>query len=321
MDYNPYISFVVVARNDNYGGDFLHRINVFVKVLTTLCEGHGLQSELIIVEWNPPEESPRLINVILWPDIQRKYCRIRIIEVPNELHKILPNSNRLPLFEYIGKNVGVRRAQGEYILATNPDIIFSEELVNFLASEKLSPACFYRINRYDIKTPVPLDIPVKEQLEYFDKNIIRLHGYWYSYENRLSKRFNPYRRLRAFAGHLKQRFFYFPFVRPHINGSGDFFLMHRNHWKRLRGYQELNGAPHHIDSYTVNMAIFAGVKQVILKSPFRLYHQDHGRPENSKPFDADVELAYRQMAKEHKPIIFNNETWGFSKEALHEHYL
>ena len=44
------ISFVVTARNDNYGGDFLHRMQVFVNVLLTLCEKHSLNMELVIVD-------------------------------------------------------------------------------------------------------------------------------------------------------------------------------------------------------------------------------------------------------------------------------
>ena len=37
----PYISFVVVARNDNYSGNFLDRMQVFVNVLLTLCGKHA----------------------------------------------------------------------------------------------------------------------------------------------------------------------------------------------------------------------------------------------------------------------------------------
>jgi hypothetical protein len=320
MDSSPYISFVAVARNDNYGGDFLHRINVFVKVLLTLCERYELPSELIIVEWNPPEDRERLKGAISWPDIQRKYCQIRIIEVPNEVYRKLPNPANLPLFEYIGKNVGIRRAKGEYVLVTNPDIIFNEELIKFLALRKLSSKCFYRINRYDVKSPVPLDIPVEKQLEYCARNIIRVCGYWFTYENKLSKKLNLYRRLRTLAGYVKRRVLNFPYVPAHTNASGDFFLTHRNWLNTMRGYPELEtkGKSHHIDGLIVYIAQFSGLRQIILKNPLKIYHQDHGRPESSKPYSQAVETAYAQLMKERRGIIFNDEKWGLGEENLCE---
>ena len=39
----------------------------------------------------------------------------------------------------IAKNVGIRRARGRFMLATNIDIIFSNELVDWLASGPLEP--------------------------------------------------------------------------------------------------------------------------------------------------------------------------------------
>lgn len=236
--HKAYISFIVVGRNDNYGGDFLHRINVFVKDLITLCEKYELNSELVIVEWNPPGDRPRLKDAMTWPQIERRYCKIRIIEIPNEIHKRLPKFYCIPVFEYIGKNVGIRRARGEYVLSTNPDLLFSEELINFLGSGKLSPKCFYRIARYDVKSPVPVNMPVSKQLDYCKNNIIKVHTYFGSFNNRFG-----WIKPRVFAGHLRQRVLFFPFAPPHTRASGDFFLMHRNHWNTMRGYLEFKGKP------------------------------------------------------------------------------
>ena len=130
---NPYISIIVAARNDDYGFGFLHRLQVFLDTLLTLCENHNLDTELIIVEWNPPPETPRLTEVLVWPK-NLKLQEVRIIEVPGAIHNKLPYSGKMSMFEYIAKNVGIRRTRGEYILATNPDILFSDELMCFLAS-------------------------------------------------------------------------------------------------------------------------------------------------------------------------------------------
>lgn len=319
MHIHPYISFVVVARNDNYGGDFLSRINVFIRSLITLCEKYKLPSELIVVEWNPPKDKPLLRDAISWPTIDRNFIQIRIIEIPNDVHRKLPNPEKMCLFEYIGKNVGVRRAQGEYVLATNPDVIFGEELIKFLVQRELSPECFYRIDRHDVRTPIPIDIPVEKQLEYCEENITGVHSYWYYHENKLSGRFNPYGLLRMVFAYLKRRILSFPFSAAHVNASGDFFLTYQDRWKILRGYPELEtkGKSHHIDSLIVYMAQFSGLRQIVLKNPLRLYHVDHARSESSKPRSQVVRAAYKKLRKARKLVIFNN-SWGMEEEQLLE---
>lgn len=315
----PYVSFVAVGRNDNYGGHFLARMNTFVQSLTTLSEQSGLRSELIIVDWNPPRDRPPLREGIAWPRMARQFCTLRVIEVASEIHRKLPNWERIPLFEYVAKNVGVRRARGEYILVTNPDVIFSAELVRFLASRRLSPRAFYRIDRHDVRSPVPMGPTLEDQLAYCARNVIAVHGYWFSYTTASMGKRVLYRRLRAFAGHIRESLRYFPYPRPHVNASGDFFLMHRTHWEAMRGYQELDGAPHHIDSYMTHLALYTGLRQVHLRDPRRLYHQDHVRPEGGKPFSQGVEPIYRRMVRQRRPVVLNDGSWGLGHVTLVEY--
>lgn len=317
----PKISFVVTARNDNYGGDFRQRMQAFVDVLLTLCERHCLNMELVIVEWNPPKDNPRLADALTWVE-SPKYCRVRIIEVPEEIHRQLPNSERMPLFEFIGKNVGVRRARGEFILATNPDILFSEELIQFLASAKLSSRCFYRSTRYDVQGPVPLDQPVEEQLAYCQQGVTRINGYPSSFDNCFRQRFNLRRILYDCLDYLIWRLRYFPYDRPFTNASGDFFMMHQSHWHFLHGYPQIVGTDSHglfhVDSFMAYEALFHGLKQIRLSNRLRIYHQEHGRPKNSALFSPEVESTRNRLLKARQPIIFNDETWGLGKHDLPE---
>src|SRR6516225_10229947 len=124
-DDAPQVSFVVTARNDDHGGGFLQRMQVFVTALLAQATRHGLRSELIIVEWNPPLDRPRLADALRWP-ARPGPCRVRIIEVPPWLHRRYQYSEKLPLFQMIAKNVGIRRARGRYVLCTNADIVFSD---------------------------------------------------------------------------------------------------------------------------------------------------------------------------------------------------
>ncbi|HEX5272712.1 MAG TPA: hypothetical protein VFW33_19580, partial [Gemmataceae bacterium] len=101
-------------------------------------------------------------------------CQVRIIEVPPAIHGRFPNAEALPLFQMIAKNVGIRRARGRFVLATNIDILFSDELMHFLKGGGLRPGKMYRIDRTDVDAGVPVDAPVEQQLAYCRGRQIRL---------------------------------------------------------------------------------------------------------------------------------------------------
>ena len=75
----------------------------------------------------------------------------------------------------IGKNVGIRRARGQFVLATNIDILFSDELAEYLAARRLERGRMYRIDRYDAMSDVPVDAPLEEQLGYCGTHLIRMN--------------------------------------------------------------------------------------------------------------------------------------------------
>uniref|UniRef100_Q02BB1 Uncharacterized protein n=1 Tax=Solibacter usitatus (strain Ellin6076) TaxID=234267 RepID=Q02BB1_SOLUE len=169
----PYLSVVATARNDDHGGNLLGRMQVFVDGWIKQANRHQLSSELIIVEWNPPEGRPRLAEALRWP-VDTGVCTVRIIEVPPEIHARYRHAKALPLYQMIAKNVGIRRALGEFVLATNIDIVFSDELIRFLATKPLVKGCMYRIDRYDVTSDVPVNGTLDEQLAYCRTHIIRL---------------------------------------------------------------------------------------------------------------------------------------------------
>jgi hypothetical protein len=172
----PYLSVVVTSRNDDHGGDPTKRLQTFVQCFDAQCRQFGLRAEVIIVEWNPPVDKPRLSTLLQWP--MSCACTYRFIEVPAALHERLEFADVLPLFQMIAKNVGVRRARGEFILATNIDIIFSNELVEWLASRRLDTRCMYRADRHDVGSQVPVDLPLQAQLDYCATHQLRVHRQW-----------------------------------------------------------------------------------------------------------------------------------------------
>jgi hypothetical protein len=307
----PYLSFVIAARNDNYGGDFLGRLQIFVNALLAMWEKHGLDAELVIVEWNPPPGRPRLKKAIRWPK-SPMLARVSIVDVPNGVHRGLANSDRLPMFEYIAKNAGVRRAKGTFILSTNPDLLFSDGLIKFFAGRNLKPDCYYRVNRYDVAENVPASLGVDGQLRFCSLHAFRFHLAQHSVMLNRPRRFCHYisqavpgfRRVRAMSALFHRQ-------RVHTNASGDFMLMSGESWRSLRGYPELT-THSHIDSYLVYMAATAGLKQVVLWDP--IYHLEHDRSEQAaRPLTVlDQIPAFREMIENRRPHIANSETWGLA---------
>lgn len=170
----PYLSLVVTARNDDHGGNLLGRMQTFVNCWLGQCRRFAISSELIVVEWNPPPDRPRLIDALKWPE-DFGSCTVRFLEVPPELHRRYRHAEVLPLYQMIGKNAGIRRARGQFVLATNIDILFSSELAAFLAARQLQPGRMYRIDRHDAMSGAPVDAPPDEQLDYCRTHLIRVN--------------------------------------------------------------------------------------------------------------------------------------------------
>ncbi len=298
----PYLSVVVTSRNDDHGGNLLRRTQIFINGLLEQCRRHRLSAELIMVEWNPPADKPRLAEALSWPQ-GNGYCSVRIIEVPPELHRRFSHSERLPLFQMIAKNVGIRRARGRFVLATNIDILFSDELMRFLASKRLSPRHFYRVDRYDVPSDVPNDIPIEEQLEFCRNNIIRVNDRFF--ESGASEKLPwTWREWRIWPVTNATRTFVYSLIRPgpllvrvqdrlfpnslfryfmiqapvqlHTNACGDFTLLAFDRWTALRGHPELEVFSMHLDSLFCYIAHHSGVREKILNDPMRIYHIEHG---------------------------------------------
>ncbi len=171
----PYLSVVAASRNDDHGGSLLRRMQTFVNAFIAQCRRHGLSAELILVEWNPPADRPRLAEALCWPrDLGP--CRVRIIEVPAELHQRYQHAAALPLYQMIAKNVGIRRARGKFVLASNIDILLNDELMRFLAENQLDPGRMYRVDRYDAMADVPVDASPGEQLAYCQTHLLRVNA-------------------------------------------------------------------------------------------------------------------------------------------------
>jgi hypothetical protein len=412
----------VTSRNDDHGGHLLGRFGTFADGLLEQANRHGLNGELIVVEWNPLP-GPRLHEALKLRNASDSFA-IRFIEVPPEAHQPIRNSDTIPLFQMLAKNVGIRRARGEFIVATNPDILFSDALIAFLARGDLRADTLYRLDRHDVAAEVPEGAGISEQLAWCAEHILRIHRRTGTVEprpsgggnlaGRLSRRLNrlaggiaarvrelgedyarvsqrvhewsvgvpprlrrwrPWqigktvraigrglqlvwwvvcrtayrllpRRLRSalergVIGYGQHRLRHaiwlgakraFGPPRVHTNGCGDFTMLARRHWFRLRGYPELPLWSMHIDSFLCFMSLASGLREQILAVPCAMYHMEHERswvvmtPEERlrtfalKPW-IDIGLLsdlWEDAYTARQPIVFNDERWGLADWSLRE---
>lgn len=247
LEQEPYLSVIWCSRNDDYGGDMLRRMHVVIYGLIDQLERYKINSEVILVEWNPPCDRPLLKDTIKWP-LKIKNCTIRVIVVSSQIHKKFRYHNKIPLHYTCAMNCGIRRARGTFILASPIDNLFSDELISFISSKQLKPDCIYRIDRSDVNRDILKFNTLSEQLQYAKNNVVILRS--------------------QFPLNMEG------LPNLHLNYPGDFQLMSKYYWRLLRGYwEDISGI--HMDVLLSFAAYAAGLKEVVLKPPFYLYHIEH----------------------------------------------
>ena len=338
---NPFLSIVIAVRNDNYGGDFNGRLQLSVHWLAQLTQKYQLQTELVLVNYNPVPDRDGLDKSIQWPT-ERDYLRIRIITVPEavHLHFVQPNVRKtVPLFEFIAKNIGIRRAKGQFILCTNADILFSESFIKFLATRQLEKGVLYRCDRFDFRLPekdrqtpaLPLD-QLEQRLR---SGVFRFYlqggNYKLHFPSSLSirvailRRYNGLRRrfysvVRNILPTIRSTFFLFQY---HCHASGDMALLDRDSWYQLRGYLEDTWISTHTDALHTVGAGVSGLPIVVL--PFPVYHQHHERRYNFDRNDPDINRMFRRLLNDVQTMLHRGKAtlnagddWGMPHQALEE---
>jgi hypothetical protein len=330
----PGISIVFGVHNPSYAGDLLGRTQTFLGGLIELANRYRLPAEIVVVEWNPHPRYAPFRESLSWPDVLGD-VELRFIEVPAEIHDRLPNAVHIPIFEYVAKNVGLRRARGQYLVATNPDLFYSAELVRFLAGSALAKGQFYRVDRSDLSAAIPEGGDIDAQLRFCRRHVWRVHAYFGSFSPRRSALLAP-----SWKRVLEREYAALKAGRPipdrprdaseatllsppddlHRNAAGDFFLMERQHWFDLRGYPELYTHAH-IDAIMCWIAASAGLRQAILPSRCRLYHQAHERSAHATFPVTDWRPWYErylEAVRDMRRIVVNDEDWGLARERLRE---
>ena len=336
---SPYLSIIATSRNDNHGGNLSKRMNLFVKSVLYQTRRVQLPTELVIVEWNPPKGEPLLHEILPKPQ-EEDYLSIRYIIVPNEIHRRYKRGDVLPLFQMIGKNVGIRRARGEFVLCTNVDIIFSNEIFDFLAKRSLRSDSFYRANRADISDGLSQDWNMKQVLNFCKHHVMDVLGKNPSYTNLGNTPSFLYRfgfvlkTWNKIVGSIRKRRNEraFKLFELDTKACGDFTLLSKAAWLDIQGYPEFDLYSIHVDSMGLMAATALDYKQVTLSPEKRIYHIHH--QDGWEAFNVISVLKFLEkipgldwnlvwnagtyIIENKTRFNINDENWGFADKTLEE---
>lgn len=288
----PYLSVVVASRNDDYGGRLEERFVTHITLLFHELLVHCFtEVEVIVVEWNPPTHSQALTRLVkdglsrIPPGQCSSLPRLRVMRADPALHLELHGQKLLgasPMSEYHAKNMGIRAARGSFVLVTNPDDVFSPELVAFLAGRSLREDTFYTVGmRFDTQLPTKTSDPpvyLRDMLARVADDG-RLVGT--DYAKTVDSRPELYEpAVKAFQNICENG----DEGRGSINGywdfnAGDFVLAAKSRWEQVGGYPETTWS-FGIDSAILCKFNGAGLRTVALLPPCFAIHQHHRIREN-----------------------------------------
>jgi hypothetical protein len=282
------LSIILTGRNDEHGSDFRARFFRTIQFNAQQLAARGIPHEFVFVEWAPAADRPRLLDLIAdqVPDVDPR--TLRWIVVDPRYQDALAQNPRLQYLEFVAKNVGIRRAAGEFVLATNCDVILSRRVLDVLEAGTLEPRTLYRARRYDLK--MGLDVTDMEWALLEDPANLELKA----------KRLKP------------------PLL---SGGAGDFLLLDRESFHVLRGFNEVyRVARIAIDRNFLVKAFSSGLNIVDIGGP--VYHFGHvgSYRASRKLFEGrEAEAPWGNKRWHSQGVVYENpENWGLRDAPARE---
>lgn len=278
------ISAVVVGRNDNYGGHLAERATYsFNSAIDTY-------DEVFYIDWNSDTHS-------LFYDIKDNLNfkgNFKHIVISPENASILTNGDPYAqkVCEVLARNIGLVRAEGDYLLSTNIDIIHPnrEELEQVLRAD--NQRTFYTISRRHTDW---------DQIRKFHGGDLN-YGDWkalrdYLIENSEERHFDE----KTVSGDDYSL----------INCCGDYQIAHREVWHGIRGMEEALIYSLYADTNVQKKAVMHGYDLKAIYNP-ALFHIEHGRGGGGF-----LDGINKKTNDPHRAIVWQLETenadsWGFS---------
>jgi hypothetical protein len=278
------ISCVICGRNDNYGGFLNERAEYSINSMLDEVD------EVIYVDWNGFDKP--LTDVISIKDRQK----LKVIVVSPEKCKELMGEEKYnsaqKVCEVLARNIGIRRATGDVIISTNPDVIFPKRYLIDYAVSKLKEDEMLTLTKHDVE--------LSELDKHFKKNIdIEMLPVIFGLNSITNRIMSP------FVSINKDIIERFPEDKHHTLASiicacGDFQMAHKSMWYKIRGFEENTVKRSYTDTQVQYKVIMAG--GTVKTSTFPpVYHIEHIRDNNP-----NIQNSMDMVKTTH-----NLEDWGY----------
>ncbi|MEM1296763.1 MAG: hypothetical protein AAGH89_15465 [Verrucomicrobiota bacterium] len=280
---------MIVSRNDNYGGNLLER--------STYCLQSAISTfdEVFYVDWNSPTNS-------LLEDV-KAHLSFRgnlkhIVVSPAMAESFLEGDQEAQrCCEVLGRNIGIRRATGDWIVSTNIDIIMPERKVLVNRFQKLDEGTFYTVARRDVTLEEIAAFHGNDELNYSDFGPLQDHL--------VGRNIGPRAPIPEEIGDKHSL----------IDCCGDFQMAHRNVWNTIRGFEERFTGALYTDTNVQKKAWQYGhAPEAIFDLP--VFHIDHGKGSGGLHESGSVRRNDIKQAIYSKAVTTNGDDWGFSEEDL-----
>jgi hypothetical protein len=280
------ISAVIVSRNDNYGGNLIERASYcFNSMIDTF-------DEVYYIDWNSDTQS---LLYEVKNNIQFKRNFHHIVIEPT-IAKILTgyDAEAQKCCEVLGRNIGLRRSTGDWIVSTNIDIIAPKRDELIKTFESLNQNTFYTISRRHTSL---------QDISKFNTT----HGY------------SEYKNWKEVRDYLidtsEERHFDEKTVEGDdysiVNCCGDFQAAPKHIWNTIKGMEEELIYALYADTNVQKKAVMHKFGLKAIYNP-ALFHIDHGK--GGGGFLTGVNRKANDIYKAivHQTETRNLDTWGFS---------
>jgi hypothetical protein len=285
------ISAIIISRNDNYGGHLAERATYAIN------SAISTYNEVFYIDWNSENHS---LLYDIKDNLQLKGNLKHIVITP-EVASILTNNDpqAQKCCEVLARNIGIRRATGDYIVSTNIDIIHPKREDIETIIKNSDDNTFITLSRREMTWDI-----IKEfhggGLKYDQWNELRDYIYINSEERKDEEK--------TMAGDDYSI----------INCCGDFQLAPRHIWDGIRGFEEELIYPLFADTNVQKKAVMHGFGLKAIYNP-PMFHINHGSKGwggggiadgiNKKSNDQYRAIIYQKQTE-------NTESWGFGDTEI-----
>jgi hypothetical protein len=210
-----------------------------------------------------------------FPELSASELRSYVVDPA--YHDALSLNPKIQFQEFIAKNVGIRRARGEFLLTTNTDIYLGRGVLEFLKASPLDARVLYRAPRHDLRWD--------GDVSSIDWEVLHDERNWEE------------------VNHIQPPWF--------TNASGDFLLLDRDTYHELRGFNEVyRNAKIHMDGNFCVKAHASGASLVDIGTP--VFHVGRGtlHAQRNDYHDRPADAPWGDIRWNSTVLYVNGPEWG-----------